>query len=156
MQKFVLVSPSAWELKILVWKRRHFELKPLAPVYPYISIWIIKFLSLLDFVNWRRIIYFRLNRLWSTSPQSENSRQRWLFAEISHPTKNPKRIPEIKNPQFPGFQSPGLRKKWCGGARETHWATCHNRVSPSKTKEFLKSPCFFRSLWYYYLLASKS
>ena len=83
----MLVSPSAWELKILVWKRRHFELKPLAPVYPYISIWIIKVLSLLDFVNWRRIIYFRLNRLWSTSPQSETSKWRWLFAEISHPTK---------------------------------------------------------------------
>ena len=31
---------------------------------------------------------------------------------------------------------------WCGGARETHWATCHNRVTPSKTKEFLESPCF--------------
>ena len=32
---------------------------------------------------------------------------------------------------------------WCGGARETHWATCCNEVTPSKTKEFLKSPCFF-------------
>ena len=37
---------------------------------------------------------------------------------------------------------------WCGGARETHWATCHNLVTPSKTKESLKSPCFFRSWWY--------
>ena len=24
---------------------------------------------------------------------------------------------------------------WCGDARETHWATCHNEVTPSKTKE---------------------
>ena len=36
------------------------------------------------------------------------------------------------------------RKFWCGGARETHWATCHNRVTPSRSKEFLKCPCFFR------------
>ena len=34
---------------------------------------------------------------------------------------------------------------WCGGARETHWATCHNEVTPSETKELLKSPCFFRT-----------
>ena len=34
---------------------------------------------------------------------------------------------------------------WGGGARETKWATCHNKVTPSKTKEFLKSPRFFRS-----------
>ena len=33
----------------------------------------------------------------------------------------------------------------CGGARETHCATYNNGVTPSKTKEFLKSPCFFRS-----------
>ena len=33
-------------------------------------------------------------------------------------------------------------RAWCGGARETHWATCHDRVTPSKTKEFLKSPRF--------------
>ena len=32
-----------------------------------------------------------------------------------------------------------------GVARETHWATCHNGETPSKTKEFLKPPCFFRS-----------
>ena len=31
---------------------------------------------------------------------------------------------------------------WWGGARETHWATCHKGVTPSKTKEFLESPCF--------------
>ena len=68
-------------------KKKTFWIETVGPVYPYISIWIIKFLSLLDFVNWRRIIYFRLNRLWSTSPQSENSKWRWLFAEISHPTK---------------------------------------------------------------------
>ena len=32
----------------------------------------------------------------------------------------------------------------CDGARETHWATCHNLavVTPSWKKEFLKSPCF--------------
>ena len=44
----------------------------------------------------------------------------------------------------------GLRKAgrvWCDGTRETHWATCHDRVTPSKTKEFLKSPCFFRYKW---------
>ena len=29
------------------------------------------------------------------------------------------------------------------GARETHGATNHNRVAPSKTKEFLKSYSFF-------------
>ena len=28
----------------------------------------------------------------------------------------------------------------CCGARETHSVTCHNRVTPSKIKEFLKSP----------------
>ena len=33
-------------------------------------------------------------------------------------------------------------RMWCGGARETHWATYHKRVTPSKTKEFLKSSCF--------------
>ena len=37
------------------------------------------------------------------------------------------------------------RRVWCGGAREIHWATCHNRVTPSYTKEFLKSPRFLRS-----------
>ena len=31
---------------------------------------------------------------------------------------------------------------WGGGARETHCATCHDGLSPSKSKEFLKSPCF--------------
>ena len=31
---------------------------------------------------------------------------------------------------------------WCGGARGTHWATCHNRVTPSKTKEFSNLPAF--------------
>ena len=35
-----------------------------------------------------------------------------------------------------------VARVWCGGARETHWATCHNEVSLSKTKEFLKSPYF--------------
>ena len=30
----------------------------------------------------------------------------------------------------------------CDGARETHWATRHSGVTPSKTKEILKSPCF--------------
>ena len=29
---------------------------------------------------------------------------------------------------------------WFGGAREIHWATSHNQVTSSKTKEFLKSP----------------
>ena len=37
------------------------------------------------------------------------------------------------------------RKGWSGGARETHWATCHNEVTPSKTQEFLDSSCFLRS-----------
>ena len=31
---------------------------------------------------------------------------------------------------------------WCGGTRETHWATCHNEVTPRKTKEYLKSNRF--------------
>ena len=35
-----------------------------------------------------------------------------------------------------------MGRVWCGGARETHLATCHNGVTSSKTKEFLKSPCF--------------
>ena len=35
---------------------------------------------------------------------------------------------------------------WCGGARETHSATRHNEGTPSKTKELLKSPCFFKIL----------
>ena len=30
----------------------------------------------------------------------------------------------------------------CGGAQETHLATCHNIVTPRKTEEFLKSPYF--------------
>ena len=34
---------------------------------------------------------------------------------------------------------------WCDGARETYWVTCRNGVTPCKTKEFLKSPWFFRS-----------
>ena len=34
---------------------------------------------------------------------------------------------------------------WCGGALETHGAACHHGVILSKTKEFLKSPCFSRS-----------
>ena len=38
-----------------------------------------------------------------------------------------------------------VEKVWCGGARETLWATCPNRVTPSKTKEFLKSSRFLRS-----------
>ena len=33
----------------------------------------------------------------------------------------------------------------CGGARETHRATCHNEVTLSKTTEFLKFPRFLRS-----------
>ena len=36
-----------------------------------------------------------------------------------------------------------VAKVWSGGARETHWATCHNGMTPSKTKESLKSPGFF-------------
>ena len=40
----------------------------------------------------------------------------------------------------------------CGGSRETHWATCHNGVTSSKTKEFLKSSCFFKSQWYMYVI----
>ena len=39
-------------------------------------------------------------------------------------------------------------RAWYGGARETHWATSHNRVTPSNTKEFSKSSRFFRSSWY--------
>ena len=31
---------------------------------------------------------------------------------------------------------------WCGGVQGTQGATCHNRVTPSETKEFFKSPCF--------------
>ena len=31
---------------------------------------------------------------------------------------------------------------WCDGARETHSATCHNRETPSKTKESRKLSCF--------------
>ena len=31
---------------------------------------------------------------------------------------------------------------WCAGAQETHRATCHHGVTPSKTMEFLKSPRF--------------
>ena len=40
----------------------------------------------------------------------------------------------------------------CGGTRETHWATCHNGVTLSKTKEFLKSPCFFRLMIWLFIL----
>ena len=45
----------------------------------------------------------------------------------------------------PRFRKAGRVR--CGGARETHWATYHNGVTPGKTKEFLKSLCFFRSFW---------
>ena len=40
----------------------------------------------------------------------------------------------------------GLEKQeGCGVvARERRWVTCYNGVTPSKTKEFLKSPCFVR------------
>ena len=31
---------------------------------------------------------------------------------------------------------------WCGGARETHWATFHIRVTVIKTNQSLRSPCF--------------
>ena len=31
---------------------------------------------------------------------------------------------------------------WCGGARKTHRATCHDGVTPCKTKDFLNYPCF--------------
>ena len=31
------------------------------------------------------------------------------------------------------------------GSRETRWYSWHNRVTPSKTHEFLESPCLFRS-----------
>ena len=33
-----------------------------------------------------------------------------------------------------------------GGARETHWVTCHNGLTPKKIKEFLKSPLRFLDL----------
>ena len=39
-------------------------------------------------------------------------------------------------------------KVWCGGALETHWATCQYGVIVSKTKQSFKSSCFSRSLWY--------
>ena len=35
---------------------------------------------------------------------------------------------------------------WCDGARETHTATCHNRMTPCYPKELLKFPRFIRSL----------
>ena len=31
---------------------------------------------------------------------------------------------------------------WCGGARETHWGTYHNRVTVSRAKQSLRSSCF--------------
>ena len=31
---------------------------------------------------------------------------------------------------------------WCGAARETHWATCSNGMTPRKTKEFHNPPVF--------------
>ena len=36
---------------------------------------------------------------------------------------------------------------WCGGARETHLATYHREVTPSKIKDFLKCLPFFKYLW---------
>ena len=40
---------------------------------------------------------------------------------------------------------------WCDGAREAHWATYDNWMTPSKTEEVLKSPAFInlndRSVW---------
>ena len=32
---------------------------------------------------------------------------------------------------------------WRGGPPKTHRAACHNRVTPSKTKECFKSSCLF-------------
>ena len=37
---------------------------------------------------------------------------------------------------------------WCGGARDTHWVTFQNWLTVTKTKQSLRSSCFFRSLWY--------
>ena len=37
---------------------------------------------------------------------------------------------------------------WCGGARGTHWATCHNGVTVSKTKQSNRSSYFSAALWY--------
>ena len=55
------------------------------------------------------------------------------------------------NKYFRGYLPLRFKKTgrvWCCGARETCWATCYNEVTPSKTKEFLKSPCFLRYKWY--------
>ena len=49
----------------------------------------------------------------------------------------------LKNIQPLKFKKAGRMR--CGGARETRWATCHNRLTPSGTKDFLQSPCFLRS-----------
>ena len=60
-----------------------------------------------------------------------------IYCEIFHeipPTSGPQNILPLR------FRKAG--RVWLGGARETHSATCHNGVTPSRTKEFLKSPCF--------------
>ena len=53
----------------------------------------------------------------------------------------------IQNTELYGLYNLPLRfrkagRVSCVGAREINWATCHNRVTPSKATEFLKSPCF--------------
>ena len=40
---------------------------------------------------------------------------------------------------------------WCGGARDTHSATCHDGVTPSKTKKFLKFPRSIKNELYFWL-----
>ena len=52
-----------------------------------------------------------------------------------------KRIYLYKSQKLP-FRLRKAGRMWCGGARGTHRATCHNEMTPRKSKEFLKSPCF--------------
>ena len=67
-------------------------------------------------------------------PINRNTRILSFFSKLS----------SIKLPLW--FRKAG--RLWCGGARETHLAASHNSLTPSKTKKFLKSPCFLRSWWY--------
>ena len=55
-------------------------------------------------------------------------------------TKHPKQISKFRYFLQLRFRKAG--RVWCGGTRRTHWATCHNIMTPYKIKEFLKSPCF--------------
>ena len=78
--------------------------------------------------------FYKNNILQSSENQSSENFITWNQLQTWNSKHRRKKIVSVR------FRKAG--RVWCGDARETHWATCHNGVSPSKTKEFLESPCF--------------